>query len=60
MCQIRNGSGVMNFLKYSKWNIWDMLLNEQLDIRRSTLKQIVRSVLRLLGYIFWLVWTENL
>ena len=37
-----------------------MLLNVQLQIRRSTLKKIVRSVLRLLGCIFWLVWPENL
>jgi len=37
-----------------------MLLNVQLQIRRSALKQIVRSVLRLLGCIFWLVWPENL
>jgi len=37
-----------------------MLLNEQLQIIRSTLKQIVRSVLRPLGCIFWLVWPENL
>jgi len=37
-----------------------MLLNAQLQISRSTLKQTVRSVLRLLGCIFWLVWPENL
>jgi len=37
-----------------------MLLNVQLQIRRSTLKQVVRSVLHLLGYIFWLMWPENL
>ena len=37
-----------------------MLLNVQLQIHRSTLKQVVRSVLHLLGYIFWLVWPENL
>jgi hypothetical protein len=36
-----------------------MQLNVQLQIRRSTLKQIVRSVLRLLGCIFWLVCPEN-
>jgi len=35
---------------------WAMLLNAQLEIRRSALKQIVR----LLGYIFWLVWPEIL
>jgi len=39
---------------------WVMLLNVQLQIRRSTLKQVVRSVLRLLGYILWLVWPEDL
>jgi hypothetical protein len=37
-----------------------MLLNVQLQISRSTLKQIVRSVLLLLGCIFWLVWPKNL
>ena len=31
---------------------WDMLLNVQLRCHRSTLKQIVRSVLHLRGYIF--------
>jgi len=29
-----------------------MLLNAQLQVRRSSLKQIVRSVLRLIGCIF--------
>ena len=36
-----------------------MLLNVQLQFRRSTLKQVVRSVLHLLWYIFWLVWPED-
>jgi hypothetical protein len=36
------------------------LLNVQLQIRHSTLKQTVRSVIHLLGCIFWLVWPENL
>ena len=37
-----------------------MLLNVRLKIRRPTLKQIFRSVLRILGCIFSLVWPENL
>jgi len=36
-----------------------MLLNVLLQIRRWTLKQVVLSV-HLLGYIFWLVWPDNL
>jgi len=36
------------------------LLNVQLQIHRSALKQVVRSVLHLLGYLFWLVSPENL
>jgi len=59
MGPIRNGSGVMNFLMFLKIRkerrtlciYLAMLLNVQLQIRRSTLQQIVRSVLRLLGCI---------
>jgi len=37
-----------------------MLLNVQLQIRRSTFKQLVRHFLHLLWYILWFVWPENL
>jgi hypothetical protein len=37
-----------------------VLLNVQLQIGRSALKQIAQSVLRLLACIFWLTWPENL
>jgi hypothetical protein len=55
----------LNFLKIRKeigalCIYWAMLLDVQLQIHRSTLKQIVRSVLLLLGCIFSLVWPENL
>jgi len=57
------------FLKYSKCIrkarralciYWDMLLYIQLRIQHSTLKQVVGSVLHLLGYISWLMWPEYL
>jgi len=55
MGPIRDGSGVTRFLKYNKQIkkergalciYWDMLLNVQLQICHSTLKQVVQSVQR--------------